>query len=308
MSHTREEPAASESKKSWVAGATPVFLEHAGLFVPERELQVETICDLIPDAPAGALVVELCCGEGLLAHAVLLRHPNCRILALDGSPGMLARASARLAEFGSRIELHEFDLARTGWRRFAQPLHAVVSSLTIHHLDAEQKQGLFRDVAAALAPGGAFIIADLIQPRGRLGVAVAARQWDDAVRERSRREHGDLSGLVKFRELKWNCFSGSEPSPLDKPSSLPDQLLWLEAAGPAEVDVYWMKAGHAIFGGRKAVGPNPWMGLRSRPREAEISRVVARAAVDRIATRNCVAGERPRPSLPQRRKNAASLS
>jgi len=115
-----------------------VFLEHAGLFVPERELQIETICDLIPDAPPGALVAELCCGEGLLAHPVLLRHPNCRMLALDGSPGMLARASECLAEFGSRVELGEFDLADTAWRRFAEPLHAVISSLTIHHLDGEQ--------------------------------------------------------------------------------------------------------------------------------------------------------------------------
>jgi len=228
-----------------------VYLEHAALFVPERELQIETICDLIPDAPAGALVVELCCGEGLLAHAVLLRHPNCRLLALDGSPGMLARASERLAEFGSRVELREFDLVDAGWRHFAEPLHAVVSSLTIHHLDGEQKQGLFRDIAAALAPGGVFIIADLIQPRGRLGVKVAARQWDDAVSERSLRERGDLSGLAKFRELDWNDFSSSQPSPIDKPSSLLDQLLWLEAAGLVEVDVYWMKAGHAIFGGRK---------------------------------------------------------
>jgi SAM-dependent methyltransferase len=244
------EQGGSESKPRWAA-ATPVFVEHAGLFVPERELQIETICQLIPDAPAGALAVELCCGEGLLAHALLLRHPNCRILALDGSPGMLARASERLAEFGSRVELREFDLVDTGWRHFAEPLHAVVSSLTIHHLDGEQKQGLFRDIAAALAPGGAFIIADLIQPRGRLGVKVAARQWDDTVRERSLRERGDLSGLAKFRELDWNDFSSSEPSPIDKPSSLPDQLLWLEAAGLAEVDVYWMKAGHAIFGGRK---------------------------------------------------------
>jgi SAM-dependent methyltransferase len=167
------EQGGSESKPRWAA-ATPVFVEHAGLFVPERELQIETICQLIPDAPAGALAVELCCGEGLLAHALLLRHPNCRILALDGSPGMLARASERLAEFGSRVELREFDLVDTGWRHFAEPLHAVVSSLTIHHLDGEQKQGLFRDIAAALAPGGAFIIADLIQPRGRLGVKVAA--------------------------------------------------------------------------------------------------------------------------------------
>lgn len=42
------------------------------------------------------------------------------------------------------------------------------------------------------------------------------------------------------------------PDPVDKPSRLMDQLLWLEQAGWRDVDVYWMRAGHAMFGGRKA--------------------------------------------------------
>ncbi len=42
------------------------------------------------------------------------------------------------------------------------------------------------------------------------------------------------------------------PDPIDKPSRLFEQLIWLEQAGFLDVDVHWMKAGHAIFGGRKA--------------------------------------------------------
>ncbi len=38
---------------------------------------------------------------------------------------------------------------------------------------------------------------------------------------------------------------------IDKPSRLLDQLKWLEQAGFADVDVFWMQAGHALFGGRK---------------------------------------------------------
>lgn len=34
-----------------------------------------------------------------------------------------------------------------------------------------------------------------------------------------------------------------------------DQLQWLGEAGLVKVDVYWMKAGHAIFGGRKPDQP-----------------------------------------------------
>jgi tRNA (cmo5U34)-methyltransferase len=42
---------------------------------------------------------------------------------------------------------------------------------------------------------------------------------------------------------------GSDP--VDKMSPLFDQLKWLEQAGFASVDVFWMRAGHAIFGGSK---------------------------------------------------------
>ena len=48
--------------------------------------------------------------------------------------------------------------------------------------------------------------------------------------------------------------SESEPDSIDKPSPLFDQLKWLDKAGFTDVDVFWMKVGHAIFGGRK---PNP---------------------------------------------------
>jgi tRNA (cmo5U34)-methyltransferase len=30
-----------------------------------------------------------------------------------------------------------------------------------------------------------------------------------------------------------------------------DQLLWLKEAGIESIDVHWLKAGHAIFSGRK---------------------------------------------------------
>lgn len=46
-------------------------------------------------------------------------------------------------------------------------------------------------------------------------------------------------------------FIDPEPDAVDKPSRLLGQLVWLRDAGLMAVDVYWMKAGHAIFGGRK---------------------------------------------------------
>ena len=47
---------------------------------------------------------------------------------------------------------------------------------------------------AALAPGGALVIADLIEPETQRGREVAARRWDQAVRARSLGPDGNDKG------------------------------------------------------------------------------------------------------------------
>ena len=49
--------------------------------------------------------------------------------------------------------------------------------------------------------------------------------------------------------MSWNLWAETEPDPSDHPSTLLDQLRWLEEAGLSGVDVAWLKAGHAVFGG-----------------------------------------------------------
>ncbi len=235
----------------WSEPDSAKFIDYGRYYVPEREQQIETICGLIPAVPPPMHVVELCCGEGLLSEALLDRLPDATVHAYDGSPAMLARTRARLARFGDRFDTTEFDLAADGWRQFPWPLSGVVSSLAIHHLDGPGKQKLFNDVVAALAPGGVFVVADLVEPTSEAGRAVAAKAWDDAVRERALKLDGNLAAFVEFRETNWNYYSDPEPDPADMPSPLKDQLTWLEAAGLVGVDVHYVKAGHAIFSGRK---------------------------------------------------------
>jgi tRNA (cmo5U34)-methyltransferase len=235
----------------WGEDDSGTFLDYGDYFVPDREAQLATFCDLIPASLVPCHLVDLCCGEGLLARALLGRFPDCHVHGFDGSPTMLARATAALADHPGHFEARRFQLEETAWRRFPWPVHVVVSSLAIHHLDAAQKQELFRDVHRELQPGGLFLIADLIQPASAAGVALAAKQWDDAVRRRCLEKAGDLRAYRRFLDLNWNHYTDPEPDPVDKPSSLLDQLRWLERAGFTGVDVYWMKAGHALFGGVK---------------------------------------------------------
>ena len=245
-----------EPTTGWDEADSREFIDSGRIFVPDREEQIATVLDLIPEfpEPGEGLLVDLCCGAGPLTAALLERFPRARVLAMDLSPTMLEHVvRTTLDEHRERLQTRQFDLAETSWRSFPEPVHAFVSSLAIHHLDGEGKRRLFCDLAAALAPGGAVVIADLVRPASPTGQALAAKAWDEAVRRRALEIAGDLSPYRIFREERWNFYSDPDPDPIDQPSPLINQLQWLAEAGLIGVEVHWLKAGHAIFGGYRPV-------------------------------------------------------
>jgi tRNA (cmo5U34)-methyltransferase len=217
----------------WNESDSATFLELGAAFVPDRDTQFEIICDLLREPN---LVVELCCGEGLLSEAILKRFPECRVVAYDGSELMLAQARSRNPR---RFEGRSFDLAATDWRALSEQPNAVVSSLAIHHLDGDAKRELYRDMFSQLATGGALVIADLIEPASDAAREAAATQWDLAIPP----EHRE-----RFDKERWNLYRHPDPE-TDKPSTLLEQLTWLREIGFTGIDVLYLRAGHAIFTG-----------------------------------------------------------
>lgn len=241
---------------AWDENLSESYNRLSPYMVPEREFQHRTMVSLIPHPEGPFNLLELCCGEGLLAAQVLQSFPHCTVYGMDGSPAMLNAAHQRLAHFGGRFQPVPFDLPSSDWRKPPFPVHAVLSSLAIHHLDEAQKTQLFQDVFQLLSPGGVFIVADIILPESEQGLSYAAAALDEIVRERSLELDGNLDVLEFFQRERWNYFRYPE-DPLDRPSSLLAQLHWLKQAGFRQVDVYWMLAGHAIFGGVRPAGDPP---------------------------------------------------
>jgi len=240
----------------WSDDDSRLFIDYGRYFVPEREAQLQTIAAMVPPPAGDGLVLELACGTGLLAETILQRFPTLAVTGLDGSDAMRTAAATRLAPFGSRFAVAPFDLAAADWRTSYRDLHAVVSSLAIHHLDGPGKAQLFRDLLQLLRPGGALIIADLVAPTTAAGWQLAADAWDRAVHQSAPPEAADL-----FARERWNMYRYFDPNDFDQPSTLLEQLTWLQEAGFVAVDVTWMQAGHAIFGGRRplpAHNPGAW--------------------------------------------------
>lgn len=243
----------STSPQTWNRAASDPPPEYGIYIVPDREVQFDVIASLIPISEQPFTVLDLGCGDGLLAERLLERFPTCTVHGVDESLELLQRAQQRLARFGERFEPQQADLASDAWHLPDSPVEAVVSALALHHLDSAQKQTLFEAVYQMLAPGGPFIIADLVEPAQQMGWRLAADAWDEAVRERALALDGSTEAFERFRRERWNTYRHFDPHDRDQPSQLRDQLTWLGHAGFADLDVHWMRAGHAVFSGWKPV-------------------------------------------------------
>jgi tRNA (cmo5U34)-methyltransferase len=241
---------AGRGAPGWTERDSRAFIDDGAVFVPSRDEQIATLVDLIPARSAERFsVVELGAGAGVLARAVLEAFPRCRYVALDGSATMRARLARTLARYEGRVEIRPFDLAAADWRAaLSSRVRCVLASLVVHHLPAAAKRRLFGDLARRLAPGGALLLADIVEPAGPAAREAFARQWDELARRQSRALTGGLAAYERFRRERWNFYRGT-PDGYDQPSRLDDQLRWLRQAGFATVDCVWMRAGHAVFGG-----------------------------------------------------------
>ncbi|MBE7552001.1 MAG: methyltransferase [Anaerolineales bacterium] len=238
--------------QQWTEADSRLYQEIAAVAVPAREEQISALLTLLPFSQADSFrAVELGCGEGFLSHALLDCFPQAQVVALDGSAEMRAQAAARLSDFGSRALVEPFDLNSGDWLSHLEGADCIVSSLVVHHLDGEQKQRLFAAIYERLSAQGVLLIADLIQPQRPEAGELFAATWDRSAEAQALAKTGSRQLFEQFVKTEWNHYRF--PDPFDKPSSLFEQLTWLKAAGFAVVDCFWLQAGHAIYGGYKAV-------------------------------------------------------
>lgn len=104
-------------------------------------------------------VLELGTGTGETARRLLARHPDAVLVGVDESASMLA--AARQALPGHRVSL---QVAAIEQPLPEGPFDLVATALCVHHLDGDLKRDLFARVREVLAPGGRFVLGDVIVP------------------------------------------------------------------------------------------------------------------------------------------------
>ena len=99
-------------------------------------------------------IVELAVGNGRVAIPVA-QATGRRVVGIDTSPAMLARARAAAAEAGVALELHEGDMRDLALDEPAALIYCPFRSL-LHLPTWSDRRRTFERVAASLQPGGRF--------------------------------------------------------------------------------------------------------------------------------------------------------
>ncbi|MGV1048999.1 MAG: class I SAM-dependent methyltransferase [Solirubrobacterales bacterium] len=117
--------------------------------VPRYDELQEAAIAAIPFAPER--VLELGMGTGETTRRLIEAYPDAWVIGLDSSPDMVFRA---------REMYDDVQLARIEDPLPDGPWDLVIGVLSIHHLTAEQKQGLFRRVREHAK---ALVIGDVVK-------------------------------------------------------------------------------------------------------------------------------------------------
>lgn len=187
--------------------------------------------ELIP--PQAKSIVDLGAGSGLLSILLRQRFPAAHIHLIDFSAPMLALAKQRLGN-DPNISYSQADYVT---EPLPQQQCAIVSSLSIHHLDDTDKRALYYRCHEALKLNGVFVNADHIAgPTSALEVLYQQR-WLAEIRGLGASEQQISESLYRNRE--------------DRRSPVEPQLQWLREAGFADADCWFKESSFAVLVGTR---------------------------------------------------------
>lgn len=221
-----------ENKSRAVFDATAATYDRDRMkLIPGHETFYAAALELIPTDAMN--IVELGAGSGLFSAMLRAAFPEAHLTLIDFSENMLALARQRLGD-DPRLT---YSLADYTTEPLPPNADAIVSSLSIHHLEDDRKRALLPHIFTALRPGGLFINADHIAgPTPRLEETYQLR-WLADVRALGATEQQIADSLFRQQE--------------DRRTPVAAQLAWLRDAGFTNVDCWYKHSSFAVMSGTR---------------------------------------------------------
>jgi tRNA (cmo5U34)-methyltransferase len=149
---------------AFTAQVAEVFADMVQRSVPGYGLMLELLPVLSArHMSASSVCYDLGCSLGAASLAVQqgIRAPGCRIIAVDNSDAMLARARELTAgmQGPAAMTWQSADVAQMDF----EPCALVVMNLTLQFIPREQRMALLQRIHEALVPGGALILSEKLR-------------------------------------------------------------------------------------------------------------------------------------------------
>jgi tRNA (cmo5U34)-methyltransferase len=222
----------ADAVRTWTAEAK----EHERNRAAQRRLMAA----LLPYGEQEAFTfLDLGAGTGAASRAILDLHPRSTAVLADFSAGMMAAGEREMRPFAGRFRYVEFDMSTGRWpAAIPAALDAVVTSMCVHHLPDERKQGLFAEIFDRLVPGGWYLNYDPVRAEDPV-VDAAWQRVNDRVDPAAGGRRQDRTPEQQARYA--NHVRHIIP--------LSQQLRYLTTAGFQGVEVYWKRLESVIYGG-----------------------------------------------------------
>lgn len=219
------------------------FLEDRRGAIPYAADQIRMMLELVRHFRRDpARILDLGCGDGILARALMTQYPGSRAVLVDHSPPMLDRARAAMAELGDRVEIREGELGQPIVSLVpAGSIDVVVSGFAIHHLAHPRKKALYEEVYVLLAPGGLFINIEHVASPTREVEALFENLYIDTLAAGTGRPRPEVETEYHTRPDK------ADNILLD----LETQVGWLREIGFEHADCYFKWLELAVIAGAK---------------------------------------------------------
>ena len=168
---------------------------------------------IVRSIPTPRLVLDLGAGTGLLTSYWYKNLPDTDYLLVDVADQMLEEAKMRF-EKAENVAYEVLDYKES---LPVMDFDAIISALSIHHLEDEEKRDLFRRIYAKLPEGGVFVNHDQFCAETDMMNDLLNAYWI------SNLEH---SGLSERELSRWR-----ERRKLDRECTVSIELGWLKEAG-----------------------------------------------------------------------------
>lgn len=193
-----------------------------------------TAASLVQVEHASPRILDLGAGTGLFSSYVRVQFPNAKLTLVDLSSGMLDIAKQRFGEAQSNITYVTADYCNF---TSTEPFDAVISSLSIHHLEDKAKHDLYERIFKSLKPGGLFVNADQV-----LGSSPFLEHL----------YRSDWAAKIEATDLSPEALQAAyERTKLDKMAPLDLQLNWLRNFGFIDVDCVYKYYNFVVMYARK---------------------------------------------------------